>query len=84
MPLTFGHRYRISFTAEGPASAQLALFDVTGRIVAAIKNIRAVAGMNSIVWDGKDLRGKIVCAGNYLMELTVGGCHYTRRLLKAN
>ena len=84
IPLAAGHRYRISFTAERPADVDFALYDVRGRLAAAVKNVRAVAGMNSIVWDGKDLRGKSVCAGNYLMELTVGDCRSTRRLLKVN
>jgi hypothetical protein len=79
-----GLRYRITFEAEAPAIAEFALYDLRGRMKAAVRNCRVKAGMNLIIWDGKDLQGKSVCPGNYLAEMTAGKCRFTRKFLKVN
>jgi len=84
LPLAAGRRYRIIFEAETRGSAQFALYDVQGRVVATEVNNRTVTGLNSIVWDGKDSRGKSVGPGTYLVEMMVGTCRYSKMLFKVN
>jgi hypothetical protein len=81
LSLAGGLRYRIMFVAESPAGARLALYDLRGRMVA-VRNFFAKAGMNSIVWNATDCTGNEVRPGNYLAEMAVGNCRFTKRLLK--
>lgn len=65
-----------------PANARrvtLALFDAQGRRVRTFEP-GAVPGLNEIVWDGTDDRGRAVGAGVYLYRLDVDEASFTSRL----
>src|SRR5262245_59994564 len=57
----------------------LAVFDATGRRVRSFGGGFA-PGMNDVLWDGNDDRGRAVSAGIYLYRLDVDEASFTRRM----
>lgn len=69
---------RLGLPREG--SADLAVFDVSGRLVARVANSRRVAGWHDLSWDGRDQAGRPVASGTYFLRLTAGSS-VTRRFV---
>jgi len=49
--------------------AQIAIFDVSGRLVAQLADERFGAGLHSISWDGSDRRGRVLASGIYFVRV---------------
>lgn len=60
----------------------LAIYDVTGRVVRYERMGARPAGQHSWVWDGRDSRGQTVASGAYFAKLLAGTRSTTRKLLK--
>ncbi len=65
---------RISFSAPSDGEARLELLLPTGEGFAVIReNVSVSAGVNHLTWDGEDLAGLDIPAGEYLLALTLNG-----------
>ena len=65
---------RISFSSSDDGEARLELLLPSGEGFAVIRENMAVsAGVNHMTWDGKDVSGEDIPAGDYLLSITLGG-----------
>ena len=65
---------RISFSAPSDGTAKLELLLTTGESFSVIReSISVSAGVNHLTWDGSDLSGQEIPAGEYLLTLTLNG-----------
>jgi len=68
-----GKTERISFHAPIAGTVRLDLKDSADKLVAVIQeNLSASQGFNSLFWNGRDLSGQAVPAGEYRLVLTMG------------
>lgn len=72
-PNPFNPRTSISFTLEKTSDVQLRIHDLRGRLVYSSHRSQALAGRNSLSWDGQDEHGQRASAGGYLYCLLVDG-----------
>ena len=80
-PNPFNPVTTISFELRDAASVQLAIYDVTGRLVKKlITGEAADAGRHELVWTGSDESGRVVAAGVYFCRLDAGGASDTIRM----
>jgi hypothetical protein len=69
MPNPFGNDTRIQFTLEEMASVQVVVYDVQGRLVRRFNDSRFEAGPHSVLWDGRDSKGRRATAGVYFYQI---------------
>ncbi len=78
-PLPYrGGELSISFATRGglgggAGSAEVSLYDASGRLVRTVARGQYPAGYQSAVWDGRDARGKRVAAGIYFLRVASEG-----------
>jgi C1A family cysteine protease len=80
-PNPFNPRARISFALPEAGPVNLAVYDVTGRLVAVLAQGPHDAGPHALVWHGKDSRGNDVGSGVYFLRLEAGGTVATRKMV---
>ncbi len=68
-PNPFNPRTTISFSLEQPQNIELFIFDMAGTRIAVLANREFQAGTHSIDWQGKDLQGRAVSSGTYLVRI---------------
>ena len=66
---TTGSR-RICYSLRTGDRARLAIFRADGSLISVIE-LAERAGMNEVLWDGRDTQGRIVGAGMYMVQLRV-------------
>jgi len=79
-PNPFNPRTTISVTFERAESAEIGVYDLTGRRVAVLANRTFTAGSHPLVWDGRDATGRTVPSGIYIARLDVDGIHEVIKL----
>ncbi len=79
-PNPFNPQTRIAYTLATPASVQLHLFDVHGRLVRTLMDRPQAAGRHEVTWDGRDDLGRALPSGAYLYRLTAGQVQQARML----
>lgn len=72
----------LSWSLPSEGTAELALFDVTGRRVAALHAGYAAAGPHRSTWDGRDSDGRAAAPGLYLARLVTSGGTRSARVLR--
>ena len=72
-PVRVGEQVRFSLTATKPATVQMRIYDVRGRLVAEPMKSSLVSGSASATWNGADLRGKLVAPGTYFYRTVSTG-----------
>ena len=70
---------RVSLDRDGPLTVRV--FDPQGRVVRTLASGPASQGMHSMVWDGRDDRGRAVATGLYLFQVSASGYRTTRPAL---
>jgi len=60
---------------------RVAVFDVTGRMIAVLLDDRVLSGSRFASWDGTDSEGNTVAAGIYIISLETAGVHFSRKLV---
>ena len=70
---------RVSLDRDGPLTVRV--FDPQGRVVRTLANGSASMGSHSLVWDGRDDRGRPVATGLYLFQVSAAGYRTTRPAL---
>ncbi len=71
-PNPFGRRTSVSYFLPEPAVVELSVYDVSGRLVAALESGHRAAGEHTVRWDGTSARGRPAATGIYLVRLTAG------------
>jgi hypothetical protein len=69
-PNPFNTRATIRFSMASQGQVNLAVFDVSGRLVKTLMDGQAQAGENSVVWDGTDSKGNRVGGGVFWVQMT--------------
>ena len=72
-PNPFAEGTRVSFVMPVKGTARLDVLDVTGRSIRTLVNGDAVAGTNTVEWNGRDDRGKQVVSGVYFFRIEANG-----------
>ncbi|MHB9028899.1 MAG: FlgD immunoglobulin-like domain containing protein [Candidatus Latescibacterota bacterium] len=80
-PNPFNPSTTISFTLPEPGAASLSIYSITGQKIRTLVSGQISGGAHSVVWDGRDERGKAVSSGVYLSRLEAGGKAEARRML---
>jgi len=80
-PNPFAHSTSIRFDLPREADAELAVFDISGRLVRRLVNGHLPAGSHVTVWDGTDEAGRQVQSGAYFTRLKVGETVGSRTLV---
>ncbi|MBM3288001.1 MAG: T9SS type A sorting domain-containing protein, partial [Candidatus Eisenbacteria bacterium] len=72
----------IGFSLAHPGTARLDLYDIQGRAVRRLLDGPRPAGLQSVVWDGRDEGGAAAPSGIYLYRLRAGGRNEVRKLIR--
>jgi len=80
-PNPFNPRVTIRFALVEPQPVRLSIFTVDGRMVMDLLNEVRPAGLNEVVWDGRDRIGRPVASGAYFYRLIAGKRIETKRMV---
>jgi hypothetical protein len=79
-PNPFNPQARIGFALTGEQPVRIAVYDLTGRLVATLTNRVYGPGHHVEIWDGRDGAGKAAPSGAYLVQLQAGPLREARRV----
>jgi hypothetical protein len=71
----------LEFVLASRANAELAIYDVAGRLVAVPWSGEAAEGPNEVTWNLRDTAGRAVASGVYFYRLSAAGTTITRKLV---
>jgi len=71
-PNPFNPITKITYRLPRSADINLSVYTVTGQLVRVIKDGFQNQGLQSVIWDGKNNRGKFVSTGKYIYVLKTG------------
>ena len=80
-PLATGGQGRIRFTMERDGQAEVAIFDLQGRLVKSVFEGPAAKGENQTTWDGRDASGLLVGNGVYFYRLKALDLDVSRKMV---
>gem|GEM_PF-876647 len=80
-PNPFNPSTTISFYMPTGGSARIEVYNVLGRLVATPFEGQALAGENSVVWDGRDAGGQTAASGVYFYRLTADNYTETKKMM---
>jgi hypothetical protein len=80
-PNPFTQDASIPFAIEREGNVDLAIYDVSGRLVRQIVSGGRIAGTYTEHWDGRDMNGVRASNGVYYYRLRIGGADITRRMV---
>ena len=78
-PNPFNPSTRINYELPQPQPVELAVFDMSGRLVRLLVSQAEKAGKHSIEWNGYDQQSRLVNSGVYLIRLKTGNKEMVRR-----
>ena len=78
-----GRDVGVDFALPAPATIDVSIYDVTGRLVRTLAHRTAPAERHSVRWNGKSAGGERVAAGVYFVRLVTGEAAITRRIVVA-
>ncbi len=68
-PNPFNPLTTVSFSIDHPKTVELCIFDMTGKRIAVLADRTFEAGVHSMDWQGKDIQGRAVASGTYLVQM---------------
>jgi hypothetical protein len=80
-PNPFTASVALSFALARTGDADLAIFDLNGRLVRTLAHGRLEAGVHNFAWDGRDETRASVAPGVYYVRFATGGQRFTSRLV---
>lgn len=80
-PNPFGPSTTLHFELERAGAGELAVYDVSGRLVRRLAQGWFEAGPHALAWDGTDDQGRRLAPGLYLYRLKAGSLAGTRRMV---
>jgi hypothetical protein len=81
-PNPFHEATWIQFDVAAPVDVDLAVYDVSGRLVAALVHQSMPAGRFLASWDGRDGTGRRVSTGVYFVRLQAGSFSAVRKAVR--
>lgn len=72
-PNPFNAETRMTFALAEKGRASLRIYNLRGQLVRTLVDEEREAGVHSVVWDGKDDRGRPIGSGIYVCRLEAGG-----------
>jgi hypothetical protein len=73
VPNPFRGMTRLRFGLPNAAEVEFSIYDLAGRRVICLEKGRFPAGYRTVLWDGRDGRGRPVAAGVYFYRLLANG-----------
>ncbi|MEJ2722254.1 MAG: FlgD immunoglobulin-like domain containing protein, partial [bacterium] len=80
-PNPFNPSTAISFTLPRREKTNLSIYDVEGKLVTTLVDETLDAGLNEVIWYGKDARGNPASAGVYFYRLSAGRRTLTKKMV---
>ncbi len=80
-PNPFNPCTSIAFTSDFTQRIRIGVYDLAGRPVALLADEEYPAGRHTVVWDGRNAKGRLAASGAYLVRLESGGTSDSRKLL---
>ena len=80
-PNPFGPTTTIRFELIQPSHINLAIYDITGKLIKTLLNDKKECGSYSLTWDGKDEDNKSMPCGIYLYRLEGEDFIETRKII---
>ena len=71
-PNPFRERVSIGFELPNPTQVDVAIYDARGRRVRGLRRGEGAAGWNTLSWEGRDDRGRVVPSGVYFYRVVAG------------
>ncbi len=72
----------VAYTVDREGPAEVAVYDVAGRLVRTLVDGPVAAGGHTVSWDGRDEAGNPVASGLYLYRLRTGNVVESRRVVR--
>lgn len=72
-PNPFNPTTTISFSILINSNVELSIFNIKGQKIKSLTHDKFTKGSHSIIWNGDDDYGKLVCSGIYLYKLNING-----------
>jgi flagellar hook assembly protein FlgD len=79
-PNPFNPQTQIAFALPIDTEVRLTVYDILGRQVKVLVDGYKNAGLNSVIWDGKDESGKDAVSGIYFYKLDAGDFSQTKKM----
>ncbi len=80
-PNPFTSRTEIAYVLPHAGHLELAIYDVTGRMVMPLVRVPQAAGRHVVRWDGRDARGAALPAGVYFARLEAAGHRAAKKIV---
>lgn len=80
-PNPFNPSTTIQYSVSEAAHVKLAVFDIRGRMIAALVDREVQAGNYSVQWDGRDTAGRQVASGVYFYRMQAGSFSNIRKMV---
>lgn len=80
-PNPFGREMRFGITLAEPADLEVAIHDLTGRLVTTLHRGATPAGGHTFRWDGRDADGSRVPDGIYFYRVRAAGETHSRKVI---
>ena len=80
-PNPFNPQTEIRFELSRPGQAQLAIYDVTGRLVKTVHDGHLAAARHTMVWAGRDDGGRAVASGVYYLRMVTADGVMQRKMM---
>ncbi|NHZ84783.1 MAG: T9SS type A sorting domain-containing protein [Planctomycetia bacterium] len=80
-PNPFNPTTTIDFTLANESIVKLSIYDLAGKLIKEIVNVRMNAGNKSLIWDGTDNNGSKVGAGVYLYKLQTDNFTESKKMI---
>ncbi|MBN2830592.1 MAG: T9SS type A sorting domain-containing protein, partial [Candidatus Cloacimonetes bacterium] len=80
-PNPFNPETTISYTLPTNQNVSLKIYNLRGQLVRELVKERQAEGSQSIIWDGKDEKGKVVASGLYLSRISTDNKQETHKML---
>jgi hypothetical protein len=81
MPNPFNSQTVITYELESPARVRLEIYNLLGQNVRTLVEGGQAGGSHRVLWDGRDLVGRIAPAGVYTFRLATDSGVITRKML---
>ena len=80
-PNPFNPTTTIEFDNHIHQEAQVSLYNIRGRLIRTLKNVKVAGDKSRVTWDGKDGNNKKVSSGIYFCKVKVGSQSNTQKLV---
>jgi hypothetical protein len=80
-PNPFNPTTTLTYDVAEAGDVTIAIYDVSGRLVASLLNARVEVGRHHVEWNGKDTSGSLVPSGIYFYRMRAAGFEATKKMI---